>query len=106
MPGYNERGTQFRMQNTIFMLNLVDYLVGETDTYIPIRTRQRSHGTLRRIEQLIEDAQEDVNNSKQGMEKTFELKSMKLASTWIENWDHYAIRFKICDRTKALTPAD
>jgi ABC-2 type transport system permease protein len=70
-PEIEERGTVFRMQNTIFLLNLVDHLAGEENTYVKIRTRQRGHRTLRRIEQLIEQEQANVNASKQEKERLF-----------------------------------
>ena len=59
------------MQNMVFLLNMIDHLAGD-ETYIPIRTRQRSHRTLQQIEKLVDNAQDNVIQSKQDKEKQFE----------------------------------
>jgi ABC-2 type transport system permease protein len=55
---------QFRFQNTSFILNAIDSLAAD-DRYISIRTRQRQNKTLRRIEEEIEKANEQVTLEQQ-----------------------------------------
>jgi len=64
----NQGGVGYQIENTQFVLNLVDALAGEPD-YIAIRDRKLRHVTLRYVEQTIEEALENVNNATQAFEK-------------------------------------
>ncbi|MCA9105532.1 MAG: Gldg family protein [Pirellulaceae bacterium] len=59
---------QFRMQNRIFALNLIDSLLHQTD-YIEVRGRRQEHRTLKQIELEIDSEYRRLRELSQSFEK-------------------------------------
>lgn len=64
-------GVEYRYQNVNFILNAVDSLVGE-ETYLDLRNRQDKHVTLKKLEQVYNEANTKVSDLEIELAKDFE----------------------------------
>lgn len=62
-------GVQFRMQNRVFALNMIDSLIGELD-YIEVRSRRQEHRTLKQIELEIDSEYRRLRELSKSFEKS------------------------------------
>lgn len=61
-------GVQFRTQNRVFALNLIDSLIGSND-YVEVRSRRQEHRTLKQIELEIDEEYRQLRELSKNFEK-------------------------------------